>query len=195
MSYIKQCPSRLKKFIKRDDATEWIMIWLTLAIVGFTGVSVYFTCNQISIYKEATRTDLRAYVVVDSFMVYLAPEQKVVLSWYMRNFGKTPALNVRQLTLSRYTPITNSEFANGHPAISDSGIVIAPDRGFKKIVEGGIISRKDFDELVKTKNRLYFAVILEYRDVFYRDCRTEYYISQGAGESFTEYMPTHNIIK
>lgn len=161
---------RVKVFMKREDATQWIMVFLTLAIVLFTSVTSFFTCRQIRIYEKATHADLRAYLFCASNEYgtsYFSNTDKVRIRF--RNYGHTPALKPRVQSESRAFA---GEFPDSPPYSSNADTVPdVPVIGERETVTD-IYPFKDLTDttlqsLVSGKAVMYLYGTVRYEDIFH----------------------------
>jgi len=85
-----------KNFMKREDASQWCIFALTIAITIFTAIGIFFTKKQISIYEQTTKFDLRAYIAMKDISI-ASPNIGSYPNGLFRyeNIGKTPAYNCR----------------------------------------------------------------------------------------------------
>lgn len=122
----------IKKFMKRDDASEWTMVALTFAIVMLTLVTVYFNCAQINQSERFSVIESRAYIRyngITDFSYWTVGENGNALSSIL-NVGKTPAYHVYSISKFKYGEVEEGDWDNVN-ALTKNGVTLGAGQDMK----------------------------------------------------------------
>lgn len=151
---------KVKRFMKKDDASQWTLAALTLAIALLTLGTNYFACEQIKIYEKATHIENRAYLSILKPIYRTNPR---VLSIPIRNAGHTKAVGC----FLNYSLVhQNIELKSNLTAIMQETIGADSENDITFIEPFRPLDPELFYKIMKGEDTLYFVGNIIYRDVF-----------------------------
>ncbi len=161
---------RFTTFIKSENAPQWTMVFLTIVIIIFAGISIVFTSKQISIFRDTTKIDLRAYINIGEFNFSITENDFITIHYNFINFGKTPANNVFESACVVQEDIVDSMTVVLSDIIkrrNKMGQVIGSNVTYQKTFKSdSIISPKKHREIINHQINLVFLGVVGYTDVF-----------------------------
>lgn len=140
--------------------------------------SLSLTRKSIINYEHFSKLSLRPYIVVDttSFETQLSVGKKILITIYLRNVGKTPALNyyhVSKPILTISNEIFNAEkegmkicYAKINEA-KDEGDYIGADMKAPNHAEFPILSNTDYKDIFSGKKIFSMVSVVSYYDIFH----------------------------
>ncbi|WP_139350590.1 hypothetical protein [Rhodanobacter sp. B04] len=160
------------------------MAFITLALVIGTGFLARYTFNlwkitgKLSTDAQATsQRQLRAYVHISDVSINsIYAEKKVTAQIPIKNFGQTPAYDVRIWVdiCAQEISLTPNLSTLIHDGTSARGI-LPPGFDFKvPVSSNGVLPQAVYDEIAASKKAIYIWGRIDYSDTFGRRCFTKF---------------------
>ncbi len=159
----------IQSLINSDDASQWTIAILTLFLVLLSAVSIIFTCRQISIYNNMTKSDLRAYISVKQITHNLSVGEKPKATVHFINIGKTPAYQLNHAMGIKIggTGIYQAEIDTLERHIEFNNTAIGHSIDFSQTIESeSILTDLLLQEILDGKKEFYVFGKFKYIDKF-----------------------------
>lgn len=182
---------KIKIFMKRSDASQWVIAGLTIFIVLFGMMGAYFTDKQIRIYRETTKLDLRAYVnvFIDSFSMNKGDTIKVNLKYV--NNGKTPArffFPCVGLFFENQIDSVAAKFPSIVERRKNTGFVLSNTAPYiKKIISSDVFTEDLYFSVTYGHTAIYALGLAGYTDIFNIRHHTWFCLKLNMDKSYSAY--------
>jgi hypothetical protein len=168
---------------------EWLKILVPASALLVALAAAIFSYEQFRLASQTSERQQRAYVGVSGVEAVAKAGDKPYVRVIERNYGSTPASDVRYAGKVSYGPAKRAKFAGDWPKESDqSPLTIMPN---SEIAVGTIAEKEltadQYADLASNRSAIYFDIVIIYTDIFETSRRTEVHYYMNAETGMDEY--------